>query len=74
MGPDVDVDPSGLTATVAVTTSIDAVCAVSYGVDEPAGSLATDQDMAAGGHRESGRRGMMATTRISPSISAGRSR
>ena len=48
--PKVEVDPSGTYATLKVTTSIDAVCAVSYGQDDSLGSLATDQDMGAAGH------------------------
>ncbi len=51
-GPVVEVDPSGTFATVTVTTSIDAVCAVSYGPDEDLGSIATDQNMDPTGHSD----------------------
>ncbi len=51
-GPVVEVDPSGTFATVTVTTSIDAVCAVSYGPDEDLGSIATDQNMDPNGHSD----------------------
>jgi hypothetical protein len=46
----IDVDPSGTFATLMVTTSINAVCAVSYGPDQGLGSIATDQDMGGQGH------------------------
>jgi hypothetical protein len=39
------------TATVFVTTTIDVACAVSYGPTRELGSIATDTDMAGGGHR-----------------------
>jgi hypothetical protein len=45
-------DPSGRAATVEVTTSIDAACAVIYGADETFGHIATDQDMGGGAHRD----------------------
>lgn len=47
--PVVEFDPSGTAATLRVTTTLDAVCAVAYGIDGPFGSIATDQDMGAGG-------------------------
>lgn len=40
------------TATVFVTTTIDVACAVSYGPTERLGAIATDTDMAGGGHRD----------------------
>lgn len=45
-------DASGRSATLEVTTSIDAACAVVYGPDPSFGHIATDQDMAGGAHRE----------------------
>jgi hypothetical protein len=51
--PVIDLDPSGTAATLRVTTTLDAVCAVAYGVDGPFGSIATDQDMGGGsGHSD----------------------
>ncbi|MEX0756867.1 MAG: fibronectin type III domain-containing protein, partial [Acidimicrobiia bacterium] len=50
--PQISFDPSGAVATLNVTTNIDAVCAVAYGIDAPAGSIATDQDMGVGGHSD----------------------
>lgn len=51
--PVIEFDPSGTAATLNVTTDIDAVCAVAYGVDGPAGAIATDQDMGGGaGHSD----------------------
>lgn len=50
-GPDVVADPSGTAAVLEVETSIDAICAVAFGSNEPAGRIATDRDMDAGGHR-----------------------
>lgn len=47
--PVIEFDPSGTAATLLVTTTVDAVCAVAYGIDGPSGSIATDQDMGAGG-------------------------
>lgn len=40
------------TATIFVTTTIDVACAVSYGPTEALGSIATDSDMAGGGHTD----------------------
>ncbi len=40
----------GKTATLQVSTTIDAVCAVAYGETPDLGALATDQDMSAGPH------------------------
>jgi hypothetical protein len=51
-GPVIESDPSGTAATLRVTTSIDAVCAVAFGDSESLGRLATDQDMDAAGHSE----------------------
>lgn len=50
--PVVEVDPSGTVATLRVSTTINAVCAVVYGIDGPSGSIATDQDMGIGGHSD----------------------
>ena len=51
--PVIELEPSGTAATLRVTTILDAVCAVSYGIDGPFGSIATDQDMGfGGGHRD----------------------
>lgn len=47
----VEPDASGTAAVLRVTTTIDVVCAVSFGRDATLGSLATDADMAGGGHR-----------------------
>lgn len=43
-------DPSGTFAVVSVSTTVDAVCAVAYGETTELGRLATDLDMAGGGH------------------------
>lgn len=51
-GPEVEIDPSGTLAVLTVETSIDAICAVAYGVGAPQGSIATDQDMEPAGHRD----------------------
>lgn len=51
-GPDVEVDPSGTAAHLTVETSIDAVCAVSYGTSGPQGNIATDREMDPEGHSE----------------------
>lgn len=51
-GPVIEPDPSGTSATLRVTTSIEAVCAVAFGDTENLGRLATDQDMGAAGHRD----------------------
>ncbi len=50
--PVMEPDPSGLSATLTVSTSIEAVCAVAYGETEQLGSLATDQDMGGAGHSD----------------------
>ena len=50
--PVIEFDPSGTVATLRVTTNLDAVCAVTYGIDGPSGSIATDQDMGVGGHSD----------------------
>ena len=49
---DVTITPDAATgtATLRVATTIDAVCAVTYGPTEALGSLATDEDMAGGPH------------------------
>lgn len=46
----VEVAADSASAVVRVNTSIDVVCAVSYGPTTELGSLATDTDMAGGGH------------------------
>lgn len=51
-GPVIESDPSGTLATLEVSTSIDAVCAVAFGDTDSLGSLATDQDMDAAGHSD----------------------
>jgi hypothetical protein len=51
-GPTIEPDQSGRFVTLQVTTNIDAVCTVAYGETEDLGSLATDQDMGAGGHSD----------------------
>lgn len=48
--PFVTSDGSGSAAVLRVTTSIEAACAVAYGPTNVLGSLATDTDMAGGGH------------------------
>lgn len=50
--PVIDLDPSGTIATLNVDTSLDAICAVAYGVDGPYGAIATDQEMEVGGHTD----------------------
>lgn len=47
--PVIEFDPSGTSATVRITTTVNAVCAVTYGIDGPFGSIATARDMGAGG-------------------------
>ncbi len=49
-GPTVVVDASATSAVLTVTTSIDAICAVAYGVGEPVGQIATDREMEPNGH------------------------
>ena len=51
-GPVIQPDPSGTVATLRVTTTIDAVCAVAFGETEALGRLATDQEMGAAGHSD----------------------
>jgi len=51
-GPTVVPDPSGTSAVLTVTTSINAICAVAYGVGEPSGQIGTDREMDPGGHDE----------------------
>jgi hypothetical protein len=51
-GPTIDPHPSGTAATLQVTTTIDAVCAVAFGETESLGRLATDQEMGAAGHSD----------------------
>ncbi len=46
----VEVAAESSTAVVSVSTSIDVVCAVSYGPTSALGGLSTDTDMAGGGH------------------------
>jgi hypothetical protein len=45
-------DPAGRGIVVRLTTSIDVVCAVSFGPTPALGFVATDGDMAGGGHRD----------------------
>lgn len=51
-GPEIETDSSGTAAILTVETSIDAVCAVSYGEGEPVGSIATDREMDPEGHSD----------------------
>ncbi len=51
-GPIIDPQPSGTAATLRVTTTIDAACAVAFGETEALGRLATDQEMGAAGHSD----------------------
>lgn len=51
-GAVIETDPSGTVATLRVTTTIDAVCAVAFGETETLGQLATDQEMGAAGHSD----------------------
>ena len=51
---DIVVDPSGATATLAVDTTIPVACAVIYGTDDSFGSIAVDNDMQGGAHRDHG--------------------
>ncbi len=50
-GPDV-VDITATSATVLAETDVDVVCSVVYGTTKGYGQLATDDDMAGGGHRD----------------------
>ena len=50
-GPDV-VDITATSATVLAETKVDVVCSVVYGTTKEYGQLATDDDMAGGGHRD----------------------
>jgi hypothetical protein len=52
--PTLSFDASATTARLDVETTITAVCSVAYGETEALGSLTTDQDMEAGGHRDHG--------------------
>ena len=47
----VDLDPSGTSAVLRLDTTIDVACSVVYGTSTQFGALATDTDMAGGGHR-----------------------
>lgn len=51
-GPEIELDPSGVVAVLTVETSIDAICAVAYGIGQPVGNIATDTDMEPEGHRD----------------------
>jgi len=51
-GVAIEPDPSGTSATITVSTTIDAACAVLFGEDETFGRLATDKDMGGGAHRD----------------------
>ncbi len=46
----IEADPSGSGAVLRVDTSLDVACAVAFGPTAELGSLATDTDMAGGGH------------------------
>jgi hypothetical protein len=46
----IEPDPSGSGAVLRVDTSIDVACAVTFGPTSALGSIATDTDMAGGGH------------------------
>jgi hypothetical protein len=46
----IEPDPAGGAAVLRVDTTIDVACAVAFGPTEALGSLATDTDMAGGGH------------------------
>jgi hypothetical protein len=46
----IEPDATGSGVVVRLTTSIEVACAVSYGIDTDLGSIATDSDMAGGGH------------------------
>ncbi len=46
----IEVDPSGAGAVLHVTTNQDVACAVTFGLTAQLGSIATDSDMAGGGH------------------------
>jgi hypothetical protein len=48
------VDITATSARIVAITSIDVVCSVAYGTTEEYGGLATDLDMAAGGHSDHG--------------------
>jgi hypothetical protein len=50
------VDITASSVTISAHTSIDVVCSVAYGVTDDYGSLATDTDMAGGGHSDHGPR------------------
>ena len=50
------VDISATSATISAHTSIDVVCSVAYGTTNEYGNLATDTDMAGGGHSDHGPR------------------
>lgn len=47
----VESDPSGTAAVLRLDTTIDVVCAVTFGPDNTFGGIATDDDMAGGAHR-----------------------
>jgi hypothetical protein len=47
----IEPDPSGTSAVLRLTTTIDVACSVVYGSTSDFGGLATDTDMAGGGHR-----------------------
>jgi hypothetical protein len=50
----VTADPSGTTAKLTVDTNIPVACAVIYGTDSTFGSIAVDNDMQGGAHRDHG--------------------
>ena len=51
-GPDVEVDPSGTSAVLRLDTTIPVACSVVFGPTTDFGGLATDTDMAGGGHTD----------------------
>lgn len=50
--PRVELDPSGTSATISVSTTVPAACSVVFGVNEAFGAIATDMDMAGGAHTD----------------------
>jgi hypothetical protein len=49
---EIETDPSGRSATLAVETAIPVACAVIYGSDDSFGSIAVDSDMQGGAHND----------------------
>ncbi len=48
----VEIDPSGTSAVLRIDTTVDVACSVVYGTSTQFGGIATDTDMAGGGHRD----------------------